>query len=126
MKGISVTLRQYLAVMFGGVLAGLGGAFLTVASAGMFVPDISGGRGWIALAIVIFGNWRPSRILVGALFFGFIESLQMSLQAMDVNLPYQLLLALPYIFTILALVVGRSESRAPLALGVPYHRAERG
>jgi simple sugar transport system permease protein len=126
MKGISVPLRQYLAVMFGGVMSGVGGAFLTVASAGMFVPEISGGRGWIALAIVIFGNWRPSRIVVGALFFGLIESFQMSLQAVGVDLPYQLLLALPYLFTILALVVGQGQSRKPLALGVPYYREERG
>ena len=126
MKGISVPLRQYLAVMFGGMMSGIGGAFLTVASAGMFVPEISGGRGWIALAIVIFGNWRPSRIVLGALFFGLIESFQMSLQAVGVDLPYQLLLALPYLFTILALVVGRGQSRKPLALGVPYHREERG
>jgi simple sugar transport system permease protein len=126
MKGISVPVRQYLAVMFGGVMSGLGGAFLTLASAGLFVPEISGGRGWIALAIVIFGNWRPARIVVGALFFGLIDSFQLSLQAVGVELPYQLLLALPYLFTILALVVGRGRSRAPLALGIPYHREERG
>jgi simple sugar transport system permease protein len=126
MKGISVPVRQYMAVMFGGMMSGLGGAFLTLASAGLFVPEISGGRGWIALAIVIFGNWRPARIVVGALFFGLIDSFQLSLQAVGVELPYQLLLALPYLFTILALVVGRGRSRAPLALGIPYNREERG
>jgi len=126
MKGISVPMRQYLAVIFGGIMSGLGGSFLTLASAGLFVPEISGGRGWIALAIVIFGNWRLSRMVLGALLFGLIDSLQMSLQAVGVDIPYQLLLALPYLFTIVALVVGRGRSRAPLALGIPYHREERG
>jgi simple sugar transport system permease protein len=126
MKGINIALRQYLAVMFGGMMSGLGGAFLTLGSAGMFLPDISGGRGWIALAIVIFGNWMPFRIVIGALFYGFIDAFQLSLQAVGVDLPYQLLLALPYLLTILALVVYRGRSRAPLALGIPYRREERG
>lgn len=126
MKGISVPVRQYLAVMFGGMMSGLGGAFLTLASAGLFVPEISGGRGWIALALVIFGNWQPARIILGALFFGLIDAFQLSLQAVGVELPYQLLLAMPYLFTILVLVIGRGRSRAPLSLGIPYHREERG
>jgi simple sugar transport system permease protein len=126
MRGLNITIRQYLAVMFGSLMAGLGGAFLTLASAGLFVPEISGGRGWIALAIVIFGNWRPSRILLGALFFGLVDSIQLSLQAVGVDLPYQLLLALPYLLTIVALIVNRGGSRAPLSLGKPYFREERG
>jgi simple sugar transport system permease protein len=126
MKGVNITVRQYLAVMFGGMMAGLGGAFLTQVAAGIFVPQISAGRGWIALAIVIFGNWRPLWILLGALFFGFIDSFQLSLQAVGVDLPYQLLLALPYLLTILALVINRSRSQAPLSLGIPYHRESRG
>jgi ABC-type uncharacterized transport system permease subunit len=126
MRGMNVTARRYLAVVFGGMMAGLGGAFLTLASAGLFVPDISGGRGWIALAIVIFGSWKPTRILLGALFFGLIDSFQLSLQAVGVALPYQLLLALPYLLTIAALVVNRSRSQAPISLGKPYYREERG
>jgi ABC-type uncharacterized transport system permease subunit len=126
MRGRNVTARQYLAVIFGGMMSGLGGSFLTLASAGLFVPEISGGRGWIALAIVIFGAWRPSRILLGALFFGLIDAIQLSLQAVGVDLPYQLLLALPYVLTVLALIVNRGSSRAPLALGKPYYREERG
>lgn len=122
MKGLSVAARQYVAVVFGGMLSGLGGAFLTLASSGLFVPDISGGRGWIAFALVIFGRWRPSLILLGALFFGLIESFQLALQAVGVALPYQLLLALPYLLTIAALVVNRRSAQAPLALGIPYHR----
>jgi ABC-type uncharacterized transport system permease subunit len=75
---------------------------------------------------VIFGSWRPGRIVLGALFFGFIDSFQLALQAVGVDLPYQLLLAAPYVFTILALVIYRGRSRAPLALGIPYYREERG
>jgi ABC-type uncharacterized transport system permease subunit len=108
------------------MMAGLAGSFLSLASAGLFVPDISGGRGWIALAIVIFGNWLPARILLGALFFGLIDSSQLALQAVGLRLPYQLLLALPYLLTIAALVLNRGRSRSPIALGRPYNRAERG
>lgn len=122
MRGIHVGLRQYLAVIFGSMMSGAGGAFLTLASAGLFVPQISGGRGWIALALVIFGNWTPSRILLGALFFGLIDSLQLQLQAVGVDLPYQLLLTLPYVLTIVVLVGSRGRTRAPLALGKPYLR----
>lgn len=122
MRGVNVARHQYAAVVFGGLMAGIGGAFLTLASAGMFVPLISGGRGWIALALVIFGNWSPWLILFGALFFGLIDALQMGLQAVGVDLPYQLLLALPYLLTIVVLVGSRGRSRAPLALGLPYLR----
>lgn len=122
MKGVNIALYQYLAVIFGGMLSGLGGGFLTLASAGLFVPAIAAGRGWIAIAIVIFGNWKPLNILLAALFFGFLDSFQLQIQGIGVQLPYQLLLAMPYTLTILALVVSRHRSGMPLALGVPYIR----
>lgn len=125
MRGINVIPRQYAAVVFGGMMAGLAGAFLSLASTGLFFPDIAAGRGWIALAIVIFGNWRASWILGGALLFGFLDATQLSLQAIGVELPYQLLLALPFVLTIVALVLNRSRSRSPLALAIPYHRGAR-
>ena len=118
MRGVSIVPRQYVAVVFGGLMAGLAGAFLSLASTGLFFPDIASGRGWIALAIVIFGNWRAIWILIGSLFFGFIDAMQLSLQATGEfdYLPYQLLLAL---------VLNRSRSRSPLSLAIPYHRGER-
>lgn len=122
MKGLSVTKHQYGALAFGGFMAGLGGSFLTLASSGMFIPEIQAGRGWIAIALVIFGNWIPWRLLVGAIFFGFIEALQLTLQALGVDLPHQLLLALPYILTIIALTAAAGRSREPLHLGFPYRR----
>ncbi|WP_420611242.1 ABC transporter permease [Candidatus Poriferisodalis sp.] len=125
MRGVPIASRQYAAVIFGGAMAGVGGSFLSLAATGLFFPDIVAGRGWIALAIVIFGNWRATWILAGSLLFGFLEATQLALQASDVNLPYQLLLALPFVLTILALVLNRSRSGAPLSLTIPYHRGER-
>ena len=121
-KGVNVTLRQYLAVMFGGMMAGLGGSFLTLASAGLFIPGMSAGRGWIAIAIIIFGNWRPAGILLAGLFFGFLDSLQLHVQGVGVNFPHEFLLMLPYVLTIVALIASRTRSAAPLALGLPYTR----
>ena len=125
MRGVNVVPRQYAAVVFGGVMAGLAGAFLSLASTGLFFPGIAAGRGWIALALVIFGGWRASWIFFGALFFGLIDATQLSLQATDIDLPYQLLLALPFVLTIVALVMNRGRSRSPLSLAFPYHRGER-
>ncbi len=125
MRGVGIVSRQYVAVLFGGLMAGLAGSFLSLGSTGLFFPDIISGRGWIALAIVIFGNWRAAWVLVGSLLFGFLEASQLSLQASDVELPYQLLLALPFVLTIVALVFNQSRSNAPISLTVPYHRGER-
>jgi ABC-type uncharacterized transport system permease subunit len=122
MRGINVALHQYLAVIFGAMMAGVGGAFLTLVSGGVFLPNISGGRGFIAFALVIFGNWSPPRILAGALFFGLIDALQLQLQAIGVHVPHQLLLALPYVLTIVVLLGNRRRTRAPLALALPYVR----
>lgn len=125
MRGIDITRRQLAAVAFGGAMAGLGGAFLTLAATGIFVPQMSAGRGWIAIALVMFGNWRPQWILAGALFFGLIDSVQLSLQAVGVKLAHEFLLALPYLLTVVALVLNRARSQAPLMLGIPYHREVR-
>ena len=125
MRGISVTRMQYLALAFGGLMAGLAGAFLSVFLSGLFFVDVAAGRGWIALAIVIFGNWRIGRILAGSLLFGYLDAYQLSLQARGLEVPHQLLLALPFALTIAALVVNRRRSQEPLHLGVPYFRGER-
>ena len=122
MKGINVTRYRFLAVLFGGMMAGLAGAFITLASVGIFVADITAGRGWLAIAIVIFGDWKPGKILLASLFFGFIDALQLQLQAVGVNLPFQLFLAMPYILTVVAVFLGRKRSGAPIALGLHYVR----
>ncbi len=125
LRGVNIGRVQYLALAFGGLMAGLAGTFLSIFSTGLFFPTIAAGRGWIALAIVIFGNWRLGRILVGALFFGYLESYQLTIQGQGTDVPQQLLLALPFVLTIVALVVNRSRSNVPLHLGVPYLRGVR-
>ena len=122
MKGVNVTLYRFLAVLFGGMMAGLAGSFITLASVGIFVADITAGRGWLAIAIVIFGDWKPAKILWASLFFGLIDALQMQLQAVGVDLPFQLFLAMPYILTTIAVFLGRKKSGAPQALGLHYVR----
>lgn len=121
-KGINVTRLQYLAVIFGGMMSGLGGAFLTVASSGIFIPEMSAGRGWLAIVVVIAGNWKPGRILLAALLFSFFDAFQLQAQSLGVQFPYQILLALPYIMAVLLLITSRSKSDAPGHLGIPYFR----
>jgi general nucleoside transport system permease protein len=122
MRGLNVTLRQFLAVIFGGLMAGLGGAFLPLASTGIYVQAMTAGRGWLAIVIVIAGNWKPGRILMAALIFGLLDAIQLQAQGIGIKLPYQIFLALPYVLGIVIMMVSRSRSESPAALGVPYTR----
>jgi len=121
-KGVNINRLQYGAVIFGGMMAGIGGAYLTLAYSGLFVADVTAGRGWMALVAVIAGNWKPGRIMIATSIFGLLEGLQLQLQGVGVDLPYQIFLALPYVVAIVFLVGGRIRARAPLSLGVPYSR----
>ncbi len=125
MKGVSVTRLQYLSTIFGGMMAGLGGVFLTLGSTVRFVPGISAGRGWLAIVIVIAGNWQPGKIVLAAFIFALIDAVQLQLQGIGANVPFQILLALPYIFAILVMMGKGAKSKAPAALGVPYVRGEK-
>jgi general nucleoside transport system permease protein len=119
--GIDVARVRYAAVLVGGALAGLGGAVLTVAQLGIFKEGITAGRGWIAVALVIFARWRPLPALLGALLFGCASALQFRLQALDLPwLPYEVLLMLPYALTLVALMRAHADAAAPAALGMPY------
>lgn len=122
MKGVNVFRLQYLALLFGGAMTGLGGSFLTLGSTIRYVPEITAGRGWLALVIVIAGNWNPVRILLVTLFFAFLDAFQLQVQGVGVQIPYQILLALPYLFAIVAMMGSRLRSIAPRHLGVPYTR----
>ena len=122
MRGLNVTARQYLAVVFGGLMAGLGGAFLPLASTGIYVQAMTAGRGWLAIVIVIAGNWKPRGILLAALVFGLLDAIQLQAQGVGIKLPYQIFLALPYILGIVIMMISRSRSESPASLGVPYPR----
>ncbi len=122
MKGLNVTRLQYTATVFGGVMAALGGSFLTLGSTIRFFPEITAGRGWLAIVIVIAGNWQPARIMIATLLFAFLDALQLQLQGVGVQIPYQLLLAMPYILAILVMMGGRLRSISPHHLGLPYQR----
>jgi ABC-type uncharacterized transport system permease subunit len=112
--GINVYRMQYTNLFLGGTLAGLAGAFLTLAAVGSFERNMTTGRGFIALAVMIFGNWRPWGALRGALLFGFAMALQNQLQQFGINFPHQLVGMLPYILTIVVLAgfVGRAQPPA--------------
>jgi simple sugar transport system permease protein len=125
--GVSVTVYRYGAVLFGGALAGLAGASLSLAEAPGWNEGMTAGRGWIALALVIFATWDPLRALVGAYFFGALDVLGFRAQIIGVDIPSTLLGMIPYVATILVLTAvtalgARKRLGAPDALGVPYFR----
>jgi simple sugar transport system permease protein len=108
---------QAAAILFAGALAGLAGGHLVLAQAGTFAENMSAGRGFIAIAIVVLGRWRPAGVAVAALVFGGATALQFAFQAMGWTLPYQLFLALPYLLTLAALAGAVGKTRPPAALG---------
>lgn len=122
--GVNVSLVRYSVLAIGGGLMAAGGAFLSLAQLGAFTHGIVAGRGWVAIAIVIFGNWSPVKVMGGALIFGGTFALQLRLQAMGLQLPipYETFLALPYVVTIIALVLAGRNASYPAALLKPYRR----
>jgi len=121
--GHSVALTRILATTAGAGLAGLGGAILVVGQLGFFNSNITAGRGWVALALVIFGRWKPALIAAGAVLFGTLDALQFRFQTLDSAVPFEFFIALPFIVTLVALAVGSSGVRSPSALGQPFRRA---
>ena len=124
--GIDVNLTRTLCLAAGGALMGVGGAFLTLAHQNMFLIDVVGGRGWIAVAMVIFGNWDPAKGMAGAMIFGFLDALQLRLQGLGFNIPFHLFLIIPYLMTVVALVGVSRRAAAPAGLLKPYRREEKG
>jgi ABC-type uncharacterized transport system permease subunit len=117
--GINVYRVRYIAVIVSGAFAGLAGAYL-VGDVGSFSEGMTNGRGFIALAAVIFGKWRPVQAMVGALLFGFFDALQSQLQISGVNAPVPILLMIPYVATVLVLAGFIGRAVAPAADGIPY------
>lgn len=120
--GINVFRTRYLAVVAGAALMAVGGAFLSLAQLGAFSPGIIAGRGWVCIALVIFARWDPLRGLLGALLFGGVFALQLRLQTLGFKLPYEALLALPYLVTIAALAIAGRNAAYPGAYLKPYRR----
>lgn len=127
--GVSVPLTRYAAIVAGAALIGLAGGLLSVGGVKMWFPDMAAGRGWIAIALVIFARWRPWRALVGALLFGGIESLVPRIAAAGIQAPQYFMLMTPYVVTlgvmIWAAVGRRTAGDGPGALGLAFIREER-
>lgn len=123
--GYPVLKIRMFAVLFGGACAGLAGAFLPLAYTPFFIPGMTAGRGWIALALVVFASWRPGRLVAGAYLFGAATFLQLSVQGLGLGIPPQLMSSLPYLATVVVLVLisrtrGNAGSAAPASLGVVF------
>lgn len=128
--GINVNLYRFIAVLVGSGIAGIGGAYLSLVYTPLWIESMTAGRGWIAVALVIFSNWDVRKAIIGAYFFGGIAANQLRLQAMGTNISVQILQSLPYIFTILVLIISsfrkdKSNQNQPEALGLPYDREDR-
>jgi ABC-type uncharacterized transport system permease subunit len=123
--GYPVLRIRFAAVLFGGACAGLGGAYLPLAYTPFFIPGMTAGRGWIALALVVFASWLPGRVAIGAYLFGFVTILQLHFQALHVPIPSQFMSSLPYLATVVVLIAisrrrGLAGSAAPASLGLVF------
>jgi simple sugar transport system permease protein len=119
---VNVNALRFGCVLWSGVTAGAAGVFLAIGHSNTFVEGMTDGRGFIALAVVIFGRWNPWGVLGAALFFGLAQGLQFTFQSRNVGVPYQFFLALPYLVTLAALVLRSGQTRMPAALAQPYQR----
>jgi simple sugar transport system permease protein len=124
--GYPVVAIRYAAVLFGGACSGLAGAYLAVAYTPLWVEGMTAGRGWIALALVVFATWKPWRVLAGAYLFGGVTLAQFQAQALGIDIPSQILSMLPYLATIVVLaIISRDAAtirlNAPASLGRPFH-----
>lgn len=117
--GIPVDRYRTVAILFGGAMGGIAGGTLVLAQAGTFAEGMSSGRGFIAIAIVVLGRWRPLGVALAALLFGAASALQFAFQAMGWPVPYQLFLVIPYLLTLAALAGAVGRARAPTSLGKP-------
>jgi simple sugar transport system permease protein len=120
--GLNVRLIRFVCVIVGGVFAGLGGAYMSLGQLDMFTENMIGGRGFIALAAVIFGKWNPFGVMAGTLVFGLADAAQLRLQALGFSVPNEFFLMLPYVLTIVVLIKIVGKISPPEVLGVPYRK----
>jgi simple sugar transport system permease protein len=123
--GINVIRVKYLGCVICGALAGIGGAYLTTCYSSTFSEGTVAGRGFIALAAVIFGRWNAGGVLLACLFFGFCDALQIRLQVAGIGIPYQFFQMIPYLATVVALTLIGTRQAGPKANGRPYRKEER-
>jgi ABC-type uncharacterized transport system permease subunit len=119
--GVSVARIRYTGVILSGVLAAIGGAYLSIGQSSLFTRNMTSGRGFIALAALIFGKWRPVQTMLACLFFGLAEAVAIQMQGV-INVPVQFIQIIPYVLTIIVLAGFIGLSRAPRALGIPYQK----
>jgi len=119
--GVNVSKVRYLGVMLSGALAAIGGAYLSIGQSSLFARNMTAGRGFIALAALIFGKWRPVQTMLACLLFGFAEALSIQMQGVS-QIPVQFIQLIPYVLTIVVLAGFIGHSRAPRALGIPYQK----
>lgn len=123
--GISVARVRYITVMLGGVLSGIAGASLSIALLNIFQQNITSGQGFIAVALVYFGAWKPFRVMLGCLLFSMVNAIQLTIQVNQIPVPSEIALMMPYVLTIIALMfAARSVITQPAALTKPYERGE--
>lgn len=123
--GINVAAVRYAAVVVGGALAGLAGASLSIALLNVFQPNLTSGQGFIAVALVYFGGWKPARVMLGSLLFSTVNALQLWIQARGIPVPSDIAVMMPYVITILALVLASRQAVAkPAALTKPFDRSQ--
>jgi ABC-type uncharacterized transport system permease subunit len=126
-QGLSVSAIRIGAVMVGSGLMAVGGAFLTMSAFNSFFFEMVNGRGWICIALVVFGSWKPGKTLIGAILFAAFDALQIRVQQtpLGADVPYQIFLMMPYLLSILALVIMSRRAEVPAALMVPFNKGER-
>jgi simple sugar transport system permease protein len=123
--GLNVVARRYIGIIVGCALMALAGAYIPMVYTGTFTEGMVKGRGWLSSALAFFGGWSPHLIFICSIFFAAIEVLAFRLQIESRAIPYQFLLMLPYIATLLVMVVSYSKSRVPAFLGKNYDREKR-
>jgi simple sugar transport system permease protein len=120
--GVSVSGVRYFTQIFGGVMSGIAGASLSIALLNVFQQNLTSGLGFIAVALVYFGGWRPLGVLIGSLIFSMVNALQLWVQVLNIPIPSDIAVMMPYVLTILALVIAVQRVRPPSALTKPYER----
>lgn len=124
-SGVNVCKTRYIAILFGGIMGGLGGAYMSLGDLAFFVPNMIMGRGYIAIVVVMLGKWNPLKVFWGAIMFGFSMSLTSALQVAGIKVSPDFILMIPYMVVIVTLLLFARSTSLPAALCVPYERGQK-